>query len=187
MKPFLEGRPNYYTFTKALAEHLVTSGRPAGLPLSIVRPSIVLSAYSEPIKGWIDNFNGPTGIAVLGALGICRNCDCDTSKRLSFIPVDMTANAIIASAWHSATFRPSEPQIYNLASELEVTPPMAKLVEHFLEAARETPTIKAIRPVPGVEQTRPTRIRLWLTLAISHILFAHFVDTIIKLLGHKPM
>ena len=41
------GRPNTYTFTKALAEHLLI--REAGdLPLAIYRPSIVGAAYEEP-------------------------------------------------------------------------------------------------------------------------------------------
>ena len=40
-------KPNTYTFTKQLAEHLVlTEG--AGLPLAIVRPSIVGAAWREP-------------------------------------------------------------------------------------------------------------------------------------------
>lgn len=31
------------------------------LPLAIVRPSIVTAAKQEPIPGWVDNLNGPTG------------------------------------------------------------------------------------------------------------------------------
>ena len=33
----------------------------AGIPLVIVRPSIVTASYKEPMPGWIDNINGPTG------------------------------------------------------------------------------------------------------------------------------
>ena len=43
----LGGRPNTYTYTKSLAEHvLVTEGK--GLPAAIYRPSIVAGAYKEP-------------------------------------------------------------------------------------------------------------------------------------------
>ena len=31
------------------------------IPLAIVRPSIVTAARQEPIPGWVDNLNGPTG------------------------------------------------------------------------------------------------------------------------------
>lgn len=53
-------RPNTYTFTKALAECWLQENR-GDLPLVIVRPSIVLSCIHGPLKGWVDNWNGPTG------------------------------------------------------------------------------------------------------------------------------
>ena len=53
-------RPNTYTFTKALAEKLVRE-EGEGMPVAIVRPSIVVAALEEPAPGWIDNLNGPTG------------------------------------------------------------------------------------------------------------------------------
>ena len=59
----LEGRPNTYTYTKALAENLLVS-EAKGLPLSIVRPSIVAGSYREPYSGWVDCLHGPTGIFV---------------------------------------------------------------------------------------------------------------------------
>lgn len=54
------GRPNTYTFTKALAECWLKENK-GDLPLVIVRPSIVLSCIYGPLKGWVDNWNGPTG------------------------------------------------------------------------------------------------------------------------------
>ena len=32
-----------------------------GIPLAIVRPTIVTAAMKEPLPGWVDNLNGPTG------------------------------------------------------------------------------------------------------------------------------
>ena len=32
-----------------------------GIPMAIVRPSIVTAALQEPMPGWVDNLNGPTG------------------------------------------------------------------------------------------------------------------------------
>lgn len=40
-------RPNTYTFTKAMAEHVLTEER-GTLPCAIVRPSIVGAAWQEP-------------------------------------------------------------------------------------------------------------------------------------------
>lgn len=41
-------RPNTYTFTKALAEYVI-SQESKGLPLAIIRPSIVGSSWREPM------------------------------------------------------------------------------------------------------------------------------------------
>ncbi|XP_023236666.1 putative fatty acyl-CoA reductase CG5065 [Centruroides sculpturatus] len=57
----ISGRPNTYTYTKALAENLLEE-ECGQLPVAIVRPSIVSSSWKEPFPGWVDNFNGPTGI-----------------------------------------------------------------------------------------------------------------------------
>ena len=32
------------------------------LPVVVVRPSIVVAAWREPLPGWLENLNGPTGI-----------------------------------------------------------------------------------------------------------------------------
>ena len=53
--------PNTYSYTKALAEQLLLD-KAQGLPLTIVRPSIVVASWQYPMKGWVDNFNGPTGL-----------------------------------------------------------------------------------------------------------------------------
>lgn len=52
--------PNTYTLTKSMAEQIV-AGFSQTLPICIVRPSIVTSAYEEPFPGWIDNVYGMTG------------------------------------------------------------------------------------------------------------------------------
>ena len=65
-------RPNTYTFTKAIAEQLINEER-GDLPISIVRPSIVGGAIEEPMPGWVDNLNGPMGLVVSGAHGMCRS------------------------------------------------------------------------------------------------------------------
>ena len=41
-------RPNTYTYTKALAEYLLVE-ESKGLPVAIVRPSIVGASWSEPV------------------------------------------------------------------------------------------------------------------------------------------
>ena len=48
MTPSLLGDyPNTYTFTKGLAEHIVTT-ESGEMPVAIVRPSIIAGSYREP-------------------------------------------------------------------------------------------------------------------------------------------
>lgn len=63
-KELIRLHPNTYTFTKALAEQLLLDTA-ADLPVAIVRPSIVVAAWKDPMPGWVDNLNGPTGIISL--------------------------------------------------------------------------------------------------------------------------
>ncbi|GBP52562.1 Putative fatty acyl-CoA reductase CG5065 [Eumeta japonica] len=66
--------PNSYTYSKRLAEVLVSECYPQ-LPAAIVRPSIVTPAYQEPIPGWVDNLNGPIGLMVGAGKGVIRPSD----------------------------------------------------------------------------------------------------------------
>ncbi len=59
----LEGRPNTYTYTKALAEYILVD-EAKDLPFTIIRPSIVGGSYREPHPGWVDALHGPTGVFV---------------------------------------------------------------------------------------------------------------------------
>lgn len=53
----MEGRPNTYTYTKAVAEHYLNENR-GQLPVAIARPSIVTASLNEPFPGWVDSLNG---------------------------------------------------------------------------------------------------------------------------------
>ncbi|KAF9410830.1 hypothetical protein HW555_010211 [Spodoptera exigua] len=75
--------PNTYSFTKALAEELLRMNSKE-LPVSVIRPAVVVCARREPYAGWIDlsSVFGPSG-----------------DIRIDFVPVDYVNNtAIIAAA-----------------------------------------------------------------------------------------
>jgi len=62
----LRGKPNSYTFTKYLAEKVMEQNKKI-LPISIVRPSIVIGAWKDPLPGWVEGFTGFN--AVIAAIG----------------------------------------------------------------------------------------------------------------------
>lgn len=58
MPHFTNFQPNSYVYTKSMAEQICESYK-NDLPITIVRPSIVVGTEIEPFGGWNDNFNGP--------------------------------------------------------------------------------------------------------------------------------
>lgn len=108
-------RPNTYTFTKALAEHVLVQ-QSGNLPVVIVRPSIVTAAWREPIPGWVDNLNGPTGMIAGAGKGVLRTILCYRDLVADLVPVDVCINLMISVAWHTAVSRPKKMMVYNCTS-----------------------------------------------------------------------
>jgi len=108
-------RPNTYTYTKALAEQVLIE-EASDLPISIMRPSIVTAAWQEPLPGWVDNLNGPTGAIAAVSKGLLATVVGDGGKIADFIPVDFAINMMITLAWHTAKHREEEIKVYNCTS-----------------------------------------------------------------------
>ena len=80
------GWPNTYTFTKSLAESMIAK-HGAGLPIAIVRPSIVETSVGKPFRGWNEGINTSASLSYL--LGTAfRQLPSNERKRLDIIPVD---------------------------------------------------------------------------------------------------
>ncbi|XP_026315746.1 putative fatty acyl-CoA reductase CG5065 [Hyposmocoma kahamanoa] len=94
----LDGRPNTYTYTKALTENLIANEIGA-IPAVIVRPSIILGAESEPIPGWINGWKGLNNILGRQSIGQLHCWKADRNAVVDVIPVDYVANLTIAVAW----------------------------------------------------------------------------------------
>ncbi|XP_034946741.1 fatty acyl-CoA reductase wat-like [Chelonus insularis] len=107
--PTLIGKwPNTYAFTKTVAEDAVLC-HSKGLPVCIVRPSIMISTAHEPIPGWINNLYGATGVAVASSLGILHTINAKGDYIADMIPADYVINNIIAAAWDVGTQRRTDP------------------------------------------------------------------------------
>ncbi|KAL1502734.1 hypothetical protein ABEB36_007836 [Hypothenemus hampei] len=90
--------PNTYAYTKCLTEQLVSEYQ-SRIPIVICRPSIVIAAWKEPLPGWVDNLNGPTGILVGAGKGVIRSMHCNEKLIADIIPVDVSVNSLLMIAW----------------------------------------------------------------------------------------
>lgn len=100
----LAAKPNTYTYTKALAEWLLVKTA-RDLPVVICRPSIVTASWKEPFGGWIDNFNGPTGVILGTGKGLIRSMFAEPDYVADLVPVDTVINLIIALGWFAYVYR----------------------------------------------------------------------------------
>ena len=109
------GWPDVYTFTKAMGERAVEElAAEEGLPLSIVRPSIIESALLHPAPGWIDGFKMADPIIRSYGLGQIPEFPGIPEGIVDIIPVDFVVNAILAVA--ATPPAPGKPAHYHVSS-----------------------------------------------------------------------
>lgn len=75
----------------------------------------VTACCKEPIPGWVDNLNGPTGILIGAGKGVIRTMLCNTELNADIVPVDVTINSMLIVAWKIGSQpRKDEVDVYNI-------------------------------------------------------------------------
>ncbi|XP_055627553.1 fatty acyl-CoA reductase 2-like [Toxorhynchites rutilus septentrionalis] len=117
---FLGSMPNTYTFSKKCAEVMIQR-QFSHLPIGIFRPPIVISTYKEPLAGWTDNLNGPSGLCMWTVKGFIHTIWGDASKKANLVPVDCCVNAMIVAAYDiGARYREHQEKLgLSLTSKME--------------------------------------------------------------------
>ncbi|KAL4113616.1 hypothetical protein QTP88_017210 [Uroleucon formosanum] len=193
--------PNTYAMTKAIAEgEIATHG--IGLPIGVIRPSMILATDTEPVPGWINNIYGPTGVVVATGIGLMRCMYVDPDLVANIIPGDFVSNAVVASAWdihnqwkehknfncgvetNDLNEKQFVPPIYNIVSSNSNRVTWRDFLELSLKNGCHVPSIKSIYPfMLTLSKNKYEYAILWFLL---HIVPAFIVDSIAKLTGRKP-
>ncbi|MGD0907866.1 MAG: SDR family oxidoreductase, partial [Candidatus Acidiferrales bacterium] len=119
------GWPNTYTLTKSLAESLIAKYG-AGLPISIVRPSIVETSTDQPFQGWNEGINTSAPLSYL--LGTYfRQLPTNERKCLDVIPVDMVCRGMTLIT--AAIIARRQKPIYQLATSASNPCNMGRSIE----------------------------------------------------------
>ncbi|CAG9767884.1 unnamed protein product [Ceutorhynchus assimilis] len=185
LTPKLVGnRPNTYTFTKALAECWLKDNK-GDLPLVIVRPSIVLSSMDGPLKGWVDNWNGPTGIIAAAGKGLFRTMLCDKTKKADLVPVDTVINLMIVSAWRIASCKTKEIPIYNCVTGQRKPIKWNTFIEICFKYLRIHP-LSDINWYPDGSVTASRSVNFFKRY-LFHWLPAYLIDSVVWVTGGKPI
>ncbi|CAG2109377.1 unnamed protein product [Medioppia subpectinata] len=182
MTPKLLGdRPNTYTYTKAMAETLLVE-ECGSLPVAIVRPSIVTCSWKEPMPGWVDNLNGPTGLIVAAGKGILRSMQHKSAASADIIPVDTVINLMIAIVWFTATQRPNGILVYNCTSGSLNNFKWGQLSDMF-QYLLQYPSSQIYR-YPSL-YLKESQFFNRLHTVFDHIIPAHLFDALMTVLGRK--
>ncbi|XP_012281000.1 putative fatty acyl-CoA reductase CG5065 [Orussus abietinus] len=176
--------PNTYAFTKALSEGLVEEAMPH-VPAIILRPSIVIPVWKEPIPGWTDNINGPTGLLIGAGKGVIRTMYCNEDGYADYLPVDIAVNAILASSWNFIYFKDHEKRVYNLTSSSEFKVSWAEIIERGRRITEKVP-LNGIVWYPGGSMKK-SRLMHNICVLLFHMIPAYLIDALIFLAGHKPI
>ncbi|XP_048123576.1 fatty acyl-CoA reductase 1, partial [Alosa alosa] len=175
-------RPNTYTYTKALAECVVQqeSGK---ISVGIIRPSIVGASWQEPL-GWIDNFNGPSGIFIAAGKGILRTMRANNDAVADLIPVDVVINLTLTAGWYTAVQKPKSALVYNCTTG-GINPFHWGEIEHYVMSTfKRNPLEQAFRR-PNANITSNYLINQYWIL-VSHKFPALLYDLFLRLSGQKP-
>ncbi|XP_058798526.1 fatty acyl-CoA reductase wat-like [Phymastichus coffea] len=187
--------PNTYAFSKATSEEIVRVYS-KDIPTCIVRPSIVIATYREPMPGWINNYYGATGVVVGAGIGLLRSLHCKADNIADIIPADYVINNIIVGAYDVAKQwqekqkniedkRTEEAPIYNSVSSCQrpiswIT--FMRLNEHY---GKQVPSA-----VVFWYYVFTLNKHLWvhnLFCFLFHTIPAIIVDALAMLTGRKPM
>lgn len=177
-------RPNTYTFTKALSEHMLLK-ESGNLPVAIVRPSIVISSVREPMAGWVDNWNGPTGIIAAARKGSFRSMLCHENKTADLVPVDVVINLMICAAWKRATTRSNGIQVYNCCTGQKAPITWKEFVTRCFSSMRKHPLRDLMWYPDG--SCHSSSIINSLSKYTFHYLPAYLFDFASWAMGRKPI
>ncbi len=132
------GWPDAYAYSKALGEKALSETK-GDIPTSIVRPSIIESAWSEPTPGWIKGFRMAEPLIISYARGVLTEFPGAPEGIIDVIPVDLVVAAIIAVAAKGHT-GDNEIDITQVASGSTNPLRYHQLIEYVSEWFTENPT-----------------------------------------------
>ncbi|XP_077299873.1 fatty acyl-CoA reductase 1-like [Arctopsyche grandis] len=181
----LDKLPNTYAFTKALSEGLAVDAM-KDIPLIILRPSIIIPIWQEPLPGWTDNINGPVGLLIGAGKGVIRTMYCNSNEYADYLPVDIAVNGVLISSWNYVANKEVDKNIYNLTSSAEIKVSWQEMIDVGRSIIINKVPLNGVAWYPGGSM-KSSRFSHNLCVFFFHLLPALLVDTLLFLTGNKPV
>nr|CAI5868742.1 unnamed protein product [Callosobruchus analis] len=183
---YISPHPNTYTFAKSLSEHTVEDILVGKVPTIIFRPSVVINNISEPLVGWIDNFNGPVGLLAAGGKGLLRTVYGRRDNVQDFFPCDVVAKLIILATKEILIHKNlNEIVVYNGSKYRYIPCSTGEIIDMGAESIWEVP-YEQILWYPWFKMTA-CWYDFYIKVLLYHMLPAVFLDLMMRVAGMKPM
>ncbi len=157
------GHSNTYTFTKCLAESLVAR-RQKGIPLVILRPSIIGACAKRPLAGWIDSKAAYAAFVSLYGAGYLHAFQAVLDSRLDIIPCDAVVERMVEVGFNPAWPRTDRPAIVQAVAGFDKSP----TIQEARDSWNPFFTPQLGQPRPYVAYMGPNRLRLAWALLRHH-------------------
>jgi fatty acyl-CoA reductase len=139
------GWPDIYTLTKALGERVAEAAADDGIPVSIVRPSIIESALHHPFPGWIEGFKMAEPIILAYGRGNIPEFPGIPEGIVDMIPVDMVVNAMLAVATSAPERSEGSRRYFHVCSGSRNPLHYRRIFELMRDHFREQPLVRRDR------------------------------------------
>ena len=166
-----------YSFTKALGEQLLVKSV-NGIPIIILRPSIVESTLHQPEPGWIEGFRMSSPVLFGYGQGVLPDFPARRDGIIDFIPADFVVSALLASL--TAAPRGSNPKVFQVASGWENPVRWHQLMDYTHDYFRQLPLSGDTGPIVPHDWSYPCydSFDVWLrrrsmTLQMAHTVCEH--------------
>ncbi|XP_012529911.1 putative fatty acyl-CoA reductase CG5065 isoform X2 [Monomorium pharaonis] len=176
--------PNTYAFTKALSESLVEESM-SHIPCIILRPSVIIPIWKEPLPGWTDNINGPTGLLIGAGKGVIRTMYCNENGYADYLPVDIAVNGILLATWNFIYFKDYEKRVFNMTSSAEFQITWAEIINRGRKITQQLP-LNGVVWYPG-GSLKKSRLMHNICILFFHMIPAYIIDALLFLAGYKPI
>ncbi|MEW6754110.1 MAG: SDR family oxidoreductase [Candidatus Latescibacterota bacterium] len=129
------GCNDVYTFTKALGEQMLVKHH-GGIPLAIVRPSIIESSLRDPEPGWVFGLKVAEPLIIAYGRGMVPDFPAHRHQPIDMVPVDIVVNTTLAAATQA---RPGTVPVFHAATSAENPLTVEALYHHVREYFRQHP------------------------------------------------
>lgn len=179
----LKSHPNTYTFTKHLAEHEVVKCADL-FPCTIVRPTMIVAAWKEPLPGWTCSKVGPQGFLMGAAKGVVRRLPLAIENIADYIPVDVVVNELLVAGWEAAKST-SGLSVYHCSSST-CKPFCWSMLENTVNGMLHKNPLKSAVWYPHLKFV-PSLLMFRISAIFVHFFPALLLDMMLRLTGRKPI